>query len=378
MQQFLSISEVNFYVKNILESDVVLNDLWVTGELINVRFYPKGNQFFLTLTDGISQINAVMYDYAIQQLTFTLKDGLNVMARGKMKVFHKKGSYILQINYLGLQGEGKLANNLDKLKEKLFQEGLFEETHKKPIPKYPEEIALITSFDSAAMWDFITITKKLLPHLKISVLPTIMQGSQATDSLVKAIDIIEKSKNIEVAIILRGGGAAEDLANFNDEKLVRKIFKMKTPIISAIGHEVDYTLTDFVSDLRLPTPTAAAHYFTNAFQELRLEIKTKSDQIQQILFKSIRTSREVISLDFIAINKLLDSNLKFTKEKTQDLMERLEIANPLHKMKQGFSLTRDAKTKKIIKSTKLITKDQLLTTELIDGCFKAKITEIYN
>ncbi|MFA5880003.1 MAG: exodeoxyribonuclease VII large subunit [Candidatus Margulisiibacteriota bacterium] len=373
MQKFLSISQINDYVKNLLESDIILNDIWVTGELTNVKFYPKGRQFFLTLTDGLSQINAVMYDYAIQQLKFELQDGLKVMGRAKLKVFNKKGSYLLQINYLGLQGEGELANKLDQLKEQLFKEGLFDGIHKKPIPKYPQKIALITSYDSAAMWDFITIAKHQLPHLKICVIPAIMQGEQSINSLNEAISILEKNKTIEVALILRGGGASEDLSNFNSEALVRKIFKMKTPVISAIGHEVNYTLTDFVSDLRVPTPTAAAHFFTNNFQELKLEIKTKSNQIAKDINEQIKISQDLITDNIIRINRSLDFNLKIIKEKSESLAERLNAANPLHKIKQGFSVTRDATSKKVIKSIKDLQKDQLITTELIDGKFCSKV-----
>ncbi len=452
MKKFLSISEINLYIKNLLESDVILNDIWVIGEISNVKFYPKGGQVYFTLSDGFSQINAVMYESNLQQLKFKLTDGLQVMGKGKLKVFHKKGSYNLQIAFLTLKGEGMEANNLDALKQKLLAEGLFAPEHKKIIPKYPEHVVLITAFDSAAMWDFISIAKKALPFLKITVVPAIMQGEKSSDSVISALNKIGTrgwdeaprglrwqapltkntsspvsrgespsgvkgrsplennlspgvegdefysgfkgrsplEKNIspsgvegdvvpfDLIILMRGGGASEDLSSFNDEKLVRKIFESQIPIISAIGHEVDFTLTDFVSDLRLPTPSAAANYLVAPFLEFKTNLNKTLPQICQNLIQKLTDTKESLKKEIFYLQKNLISKAKFIKEKTNQLFLRLQSTNPLHKMLQGYSITRLYKSKKIIKSTKQVQIDDLIISEVSDGKFYSKISEVIN
>jgi len=201
----LTVSELNQLIKNILESELLLNDIWVSGEISNLRRYSMGKQIFFSLMDGQSQVNCVLYDNFQKGLAFEPQNGMLVQARGKIKVFHRKGTYTLQVAFMLEAGQGKLSSDFDKLKQRLNAEGLFSAELKKAIPKYPERIGLITAQDSAAFWDFVRIAKASAPHLKLTLIPAVMQGPLSPESVIEGVTLADRHGNFDTVVVLRGG-----------------------------------------------------------------------------------------------------------------------------------------------------------------------------
>lgn len=371
--QLFSVSDINFYIKNLLESDVILDDIWVVGELSNVKAYTKGGQIYFTLSDGQSQLSSVMYDTYSSQLPFTLKDGLQVVARGKIKLFHKKGYYVFQCAYMALQGIGNQTKAFEQLKAQLLKEGLFDPERKKSIPKYPEKVGLITGENSAAQWDFVSICHQLTPHIQMILIPAIMQGVQSADSVMRALDQAELYPGLDILFILRGGGSSEDLASFNDEALVRRVARCTLPTISAIGHEVDYTLTDFVADLRMPTPGAAARHIAQPYLEFKTNLTDQLERLPQQFQNLIDVKRDYLMQSLADIYDLIEEKFLNTKQKIEYFMVRLEQSNPLRKIRQGYTITRLLNQQKIIKSIADVSKNQIIVTQVSDGTFQSKI-----
>jgi exodeoxyribonuclease VII large subunit len=371
-KEVLNISELNEYLKDLIDSDYYLHDIFLQGEITNLRHYKLGQQIYFNLTDGQSQINCVLFSSFQKLIKTELKDGLKVIVRGKINFYKKKGSLTFQVAYIIPQGEGLLSKGFEALKKKLQNEGLFDEAKKKPIPQLPNSVALVTAYDSAAMWDFVSIIKEQAPHIKIFLVPAVMQGVKSVFSLVKAIDIAEEYKNPpELIVIARGGGSAEDLNSFNDELLVRRISACGIPVISAIGHEIDYTLADFVSDFRVPTPTAAAQ----TLAKHSLEIKQRLASSMSIINFAMDSKLSCMKKD---VDSLLISSLKNIKSRFQGLRlsmdyinRRLDVANPMHKFDQGYSICRLADSNKIIRSVNQVKSGTKTITELKDGKFNS-------
>lgn len=368
-----SVSDVNTYIKTVLESDIILHDVWVSGEISNLKNVSHAGQMYFSLTDGISTLNAVLYSTFSEKMPFKLGDGLKVLARGKIKLFHKKGYYVFQIAHMIPQGAGLQNLAFEQLKAKLTAEGLFDASRKKKIPEYPAKIALITSKDSAAMWDFITITKQLKLPIDMVVIPTVMQGAQSPNAVIKALNQAEALPNTDIIIVLRGGGSAEDLSCFNQEQLVRHIAKIKKPVISAIGHEVDYTLTDFVSDLRLETPSAAARHIAQPFLELRYRLEKLPAALIQTLKGKVQDQRQHVIHNLKVIQSIITHQFQLHQQHADQLMIRLNQANPLFRLKQGYSIARDSEKNRIIKSIREIQAGKIIETELSDGKFQSKV-----
>jgi len=370
----MSVSQINEYIKNLLESDMILLDIWVIGELTNVKAFPKGGQVYFTITDGNSQLNCVIYESNLTHLTFKLMDGLKINARGKIKLFHKKGYYVFQCNFLMQEGAGKLSLEFEQLKAKLLSEGLFDQNRKKAIPQFPETIGLITAWDSAAMWDFVKITNLNAGHIKLTVIPAIVQGERCANSVIQAIN--QADGKFDLLVIMRGGGSAEDLAGFNQEALIRRIAQCQTPIVSAIGHEVDYTLTDFVADVRMPTPTAAAQFIAQPTVALKSRLIEWIPRLTALMQGHYQTQIEQITELIQTIQSLIQDRHQIIEDQINALISRLTQTNPLHRMKQGYTITRLLANKKIIKSTRELSINQALTTEFQDGIVTSIITEV--
>jgi exodeoxyribonuclease VII large subunit len=372
----VTVSELNNYLKDYLEYNHELNDVWIEGEITSLKYYQLGQQIYFNLSDGKAQINCVVFSSTLKRTDFKLENGLSVFIRGKVQFYQKRGSISIQVNFVITKGSGLLSKNFEKLKAKLLKEGLFETSRKKIIPKYPQRIGLITAIDSAAMWDFITICNKLAPNIKISVIPAVMQGEKCPNSVIKALDLADKYKELDIITILRGGGSAEDLSPFNDEKLVRRIAKVSIPLISAIGHEIDYSLTDFVADLRMPTPTAAAQTISENIHSLKLDLEDKIIFLKESLQNQFQTTKE----EFLELlNQLEDSineSLSDTNSQLANLLHRLQLANPLFKLKQGYSITKNIQTNIIMKSIKQGNIGTTIKTELSDGFFESDISSI--
>lgn len=272
LPNILTVSELNSFIKVLIEDNFKF--IHLIGEISNFKIHTQSGHYYFTIKDESSQISAVMWKTRNQQLLFTPEDGMQVVVKGRVTVYPARGNYQVEVWEIKPQGAGELQYRFDQLKQKLFEEGLFDEEHKKPLPKFPENVVMITSRTGAVLQDFINITKRRYPLLNIFLYPVNVQGALAASSIIEALTDTEnlvKSKKlpeIDMIIIARGGGSIEDLWSFNDEKLARTIFASKIPIISAVGHEVDFTICDFVADLRAPTPSAAAELITPDMREL--------------------------------------------------------------------------------------------------------------
>jgi len=370
-----TITEINTVIKEIIESDPLLGHVWITGEITSFKVY-QGKVAYMTLSDKESSLQCVMYANALQVLTFDPALGTTVFAVGKVTYFNKKGSLNFQVHYMSTQGTGALSQEFEKLKATLAKEGLFEATRKKKIPKYPQKIGLITAWNSAAMWDFVNISKTLIPHVKLVIIPSTVQGPTAPYAIMQALNATKTIDNLDVLVILRGGGASEDLAWFNQEDIVRAIANTALPTITAIGHDVDITLSDLASDFAAPTPSAAVQFLSNPITLFKATLPTKLQKAGIKLATQLKDiSQDVISTLTDGHTIIKNKHLNLT-EKITHLLDRAHASSPLLKLRQGYSIATHQKTKKTLKSvTNLSTGDEI-SIRLFDGQILATVQSV--
>ncbi len=287
----LTVSELNNFIKNLVDSSRTLNAVTVTGEISNFTSHRSGHLYF-SIKDSDAQIKAVMFRSSAIKLKFIPTDGMKVTVHGAVSLYSGTGTIQLYVNSMSPDGIGALYKAYEKLKAKLSDEGLFSPEFKKPLPKYPKSIGVITSPTGAAVRDIINVTGRRYPLAMIYLYPALVQGDGSEQSLINALDYLDSSGLCDVIIIGRGGGSIEDLWSFNSEKLARRIFSAKTPIISAVGHETDFTICDFVADMRAPTPSAAAEISCPDIRELSEGLDYTYDRLVNSLLYSVKTKRE--------------------------------------------------------------------------------------
>ena len=296
-QNIIAVSQVNEYIKFLLDRDELLGNICVRGELSNYKVYPSGHHYF-TLKDAEGALRCVMFRSSAQRLRFRPENGMQVIASGRVTVFPRDGAYQLYCNTLTADGAGDLYVAFEQLKEKLAKEGLFDPAHKKPIPKYPHTIAIITSAAGAAIMDMLRILGKRYPLTKVKLLPVRVQGAEAPAEIAGAIRYANRYQVADLIITGRGGGSMEDLWAFNDERVARAIFASEIPVISAVGHEPDVTIADFVADARASTPSNAAEIAVPDQREIyrRLDaLQTRMVQSEQKRVKALREQFEKTS-----------------------------------------------------------------------------------
>lgn len=311
-KKIYGVSELNKKIKGILDSDPVLNGVYVAGELSNYKMYPSGHHYF-TMKDKDGALRCVMFKGSASKLVFRPESGMKVVAFGRVTVFPRDGAYQLYCEELIPHGTGDLHIAFEQLKEKLFKEGLFDGIHKKPIPAYPEKIAVITSGAGAAIRDIIRVLGARYPLAKVIVMPVRVQGAEAPAEIVGAIRFANKHKIADLIITGRGGGSIEDLWAFNDEGVARAIFASEIPVISAVGHEPDVTIADFVADLRAATPSNAAELAVPDIRELKGFLRNVTARLGQVL----RRSRELLRqrLEDMAAKRVMQSPLGYIDER---------------------------------------------------------------
>ncbi len=290
-QGALTVTELNNFIKNLIDSDRTLAAISVTGEISNFTDHRSGHLYF-SLKDSDAQIRAVMFRSARSRLKFDPKEGMKVTVHGSVSLYPQGGTVQLYVNNMAPDGLGALYKAYEQLKEKLADEGLFDNERKKPIPRFPTRIGVITSPTGAAVRDIINVTGRRYPLAQIYLYPSLVQGDGAEVNLVKAIDYFESARLVDVIIIGRGGGSIEDLWAFNSEKLARRIAEAQTPVISAVGHETDFTICDFVSDLRAPTPSAAAELAVPDLRDIMIGLDDASDRIVSALRTTAERKRD--------------------------------------------------------------------------------------
>lgn len=283
MDHAITVSQINRYLKLKMDHDVKLNNICVVGEISNFTNHLKSGHFYFSLKDNESSIKAVMFHQHASKVNFSPKDGQKVIIYGQISVFERDGIYQIYATKMLPDGAGELALAFEQLKEKLQNEGLFDLSHKKPLPPYPEKIGIITSPMGAAVQDMLNIFSRRFPACKLLIYPALVQGDRAAESIMNGIEYFHTKESVDVIVIGRGGGSAEDLWCFNDEMLARSIYNSKTPIVSCIGHETDFTIADFVSDLRAPTPSAAAELCVPDSNTVRYQLSELGKKTETII-----------------------------------------------------------------------------------------------
>jgi exodeoxyribonuclease VII large subunit len=293
MDNYVTVSQLNRTIKNILDQEENLKNIRITGEISNLKIHQSGHWYF-TLKDEFSRINSVMFASKANLVKVKVKDGDKVNLVADLSVYETAGNYQLYVNKLELAGAGNLYLEFEKLKKKLAEEGLFKDDHKIPLPKFPKTIGVISAPKGAVVKDIITTTRRRWPYAQIVIIPTLVQGAEAAKAIVAALELAD-TMNFDVIICGRGGGSIEDLWPFNEEIVARQIYKTITPIVSAVGHETDYTIADFVADVRAPTPTAAAELVTPDLLNVKKEIGNLKSNLNNSLINSLVLSRNKLN-----------------------------------------------------------------------------------
>lgn len=390
----LSVSQINFYIKSIIENDGSLQFVLVTGEISNLTVYQRSGHIYLSLKDSNSVISAVMFAGNARRLKFRLENGMKVICRGRISVYEPSGRYQLYIEDMQPDGVGALTLAFEQLKKSLAQKGLFDNAHKKPLPKFPKTIGVITSPTGAAVQDITNIIRRRFPSADIVLAPVLVQGESAPEQLVRAVNKFSASKIADVVIIGRGGGSAEDLWAFNDEQLAYAVYNCETPIISGVGHETDFTVCDFVADVRASTPSAAAELAVPDRQELMSYYFKQKQYISAMLDRKIKTAqlrlenqqRRMSASSPKLKAEQLEKQLSAKSEKLTRFMNiyisnkenkliaakgKLDGLNPLNVLNRGYAIAE--KDEKIITSSKQLKNGDDFTVILSDGKINAKV-----
>lgn len=389
----VSVSDLNLYIKEKIAGDEALNAVVVKGEISNFKAHYTGH-FYFTLKDDKSLIKCIMFKSYAERINFKPKDGMKVIVFGGVSVFERDGIYQIYAKAMMEQGVGDLYAAYEKLKEDLAKEGLFDESHKKKIPLKPKIIGVLSSQTGAVIRDIINVSTRRNPNCYIRLLPVPVQGPGAAKEIVKGIETMNEKKLADVIILARGGGSLEDLWPFNEESVARAIYNSEIPIISAVGHETDFTIADFVSDLRAPTPSAAAELANPDIYELknkinalneraRLSLKKKLE-LMKMKYQSLMNSKvfkdpiQNMQNNYLRIDgfiKRLENSIVLKQKGVQkdfkSMALKLDALSPLKTMVRGFSIIE--KDGKIIKSSKNLEKDDEVSIKLIDGNKQAKI-----
>ncbi len=416
--KYLSISAINRYLKAKFDSDDNLRVVYLKGEISNIKFHSTGHIYF-SLKDETSKINAIMFSSSAKKLLFKPTDGSKVLVTGRISVYEASGGYQIYVDEMLEDGIGNLYIAFEKLKQDLAKEGLFDAAHKKPIPKIPSRIGVVTAPTGAAIKDILSTIKRRFPITEVILFPSLVQGEAAAPDIVKNIKLAQ-NYDLDVLIVGRGGGSIEDLWPFNEEIVARAIYECKIPVISAVGHEIDFTIADYVADMRAPTPTGAAemavpnmsdiiNYINNL--QIRLnEAINKKINYQKLYLDSIKNSyaiknplimyenkKQALDILIDKLNKVLVKNYESAKHKFEllknnyilnnpnilykekivklnNLIEKLELVNPLGILKRGYSLT--YKDDKIISNIKDIKVNSKLTVKLYNGDIFVTVNEV--
>ncbi len=393
-KKIYAVSEITTIVKGLLEDTI--GNIYVKGEISGLKI-PESGHIYFSLKDEFNQIKVALFKYSARKLNIDLKDGQEVIVYGKLSIYGKKSEYQIIAEDIQMLGIGDLLLKFEKLKKKLAEKGLFDENRKRQIPKFPEKVGIITSITGAAIRDILKILSRRYTDLEILIKPTLVQGEEAPGQIIEAIKIFNEFDDIDVIIMARGGGSIDDLWAFNDENLAYAIYESRIPIISAVGHEIDWTIADFVADLRAPTPSAAAELLvpdkkellkildkqlkniynlvisviTNAGEKLNSLIKRYAFKIPQKIYEEqIQRLDDVI----ININEVMDERIKGFDEKIKNLNEKLNILNPLTILKRGFSIVYDEQGK-LIKQSNQVEEGNNVKIKLYKGRLIAEVKE---
>lgn len=393
--KYFTITALNKAIKNMFEREPALNKIYLKGEISNFKHHSRGH-FYFTLKDDTSRLAAVMFQSFASKINFEPEDGMKVLVCGRVSVYEATGSYQIYVEQMEQDGQGNLFLELEKLKKKLSQEGLFDQEHKRPIPRFPKRIGIVTAPTGAAIRDILSTIKRRYPLCETLLFPALVQGEGAKESIVKQLTTAQDFE-LDLIICGRGGGSIEDLWAFNEEIVARAIYNSKIPIISAVGHEIDWTIADFVADLRAPTPTGAAEmavpnlvdlntlinqYKIRSNEVIKKEIKLYTNRLNDLknnyVLKNPMALYEVkeqkLDHHIDTLNKFIKTYLNNRNHSYELLINKLELLNPLGILKKGYSIvTKDDKT---IKTAKDLKQNDEINVRFSEGTIKATVKEI--
>ncbi len=393
--KILTVSQLNFYLKSLLDNERNLQFVFLEGEISNLTDHYSSGHIYFSLKDEKSVVRAVMFSYAAKNLKFKPKDGMKVILRGRVTVYEPTGQYQVYVEDMQPDGVGALALQFEQLKEKLSKEGLFSTEHKKPIPQFPQTVGVITSPTGAAVKDILNILSRRFKSVDIVMYPVLVQGESAAAQLKQAVDTFSSTGVADVLIIGRGGGSQEDLWAFNDEELARAIYNCKTPVISAVGHETDFTICDFVSDLRAPTPSAAAELAVPDSAELLNNLSTQRQYVDTLVDKKLSSLEKSLSNSSRLItayspeNQLDDYNktlqnlitrmqsvsssfLELNEKSITKTASKLSALNPVSVLMRGYSYITNENSSSISSVKDVKSGDKIVVT-VKDGSFDAVV-----
>lgn len=384
----LSVGEVNNYVKKLVENDFILKNLNVKGEISNLKFHSSGHIYF-SLKDENSKVNCIMFKNNAVNLDFRLEEGMKVEIKARLGVYHKEGTYQLYCENIKKAGIGELFEEFHKLKKELSEEGIFDEKYKRALPKFPKRIGIITARTGAAVRDIINVIQRRNKSLDIILYPAKVQGENAADSIIEGIRYFNNKKSVDVIILGRGGGSIEELWAFNNRELAYEIFNSRIPTVSAVGHEVDFTISDFVSDMRAPTPSAAGELVSPSLQEMINDLVNKKEFLHRAIDRKFLNSKRDVDLLYKELKgnnpkhtiekrikevNSLEEKLKFLGKRKIDkakdeliaLNSILQTLNPLNTLGRGYSVIMD-KEDKVINKVSELKKNDMVKVIMKDG-----------
>ena len=394
MRNVYSVKQVNAYIKNMFTQDFMLNRIYVKGEVSNCKYHTSGHIYF-SLKDESGSIACIMFAGQRNGLGFRMQDGQQVIVLGTVTTYERDGKYQLYAKEIILDGAGLLYERFEALKKELSEMGMFAEEYKQPIPKFAKKIGIVTAPTGAAIRDIMNVSSRRNPYVQLILYPALVQGDGAAASIVKGIETLEEH-DVDIIIVGRGGGSIEDLWAFNEEIVARAIFNCRTPIISAVGHETDTTIADYVADLRAPTPSAAAELAVFEYQAIDNYLQDRRLQLKKMMYQKVQLERMKIERYRLKINYLhpgtklreqkqrsveleqklrmaMEQKLTLSKQKLAIRIERMKGLSPLEKLNQGFSYT--SVNGKTVKSIQDVKKDDKLEIYVTDGIVMAKVEE---
>jgi len=399
MKYVLTVSEINKYIKEIISRDLILSNLWVKGEISNFKYHYTGHLYF-TIKDEKSLLKCVMFKSQASGLRFNPENGMKVIIKGYVSVFERDGQYQLYVEEMQPDGVGDLHVAFEQLKQKLKEEGLFDESRKKKLPFLPRSIGVVTSITGSVIRDIMNVLNRRFYNIDLKIYPVQVQGEVAAEQIARAIRKINEANCVDVIILARGGGSLEELWPFNEEIVARSIAGSNIPIISAVGHETDFTISDFAADVRAPTPSAAAELVVpeksvlkNRVNELDLRLKNSIHKFLRLkrtdlerLSSSVpfrqpynRVYQERMRLDILNKNMYREiiSKVDRTRTKVQFLIEKLDALSPLGVLARGYSITKLNKNDKVVKSVNGVNIGDELKISVCDGNIDCKVIDVF-
>ena len=393
-QQILSITQLNEYIRGQMDADILLNQVAVRGEISNYKLYPSGHHYF-TLKDECSALKCVMFKGNAMRLRFRPENGMKILAMGKVSVYPRDGAYQLYCTAMAMDGVGDLYAAFEQLKKKLAAQGLFDPAHKKPLPKYPDTIGIITSSAGAAVHDMLRILRKRYPLTEVKLLPVRVQGAEAPAEIAAAIGYANHYRLADLLIVGRGGGSIEDLWAFNDERVAYAIYESEIPVISAVGHEPDVTISDYVADLRAATPSNAAELAVQDQDSLRQNLDAVTAAMNSTLCRNMKTAEQHLHVlahsgvllspkGYISVraealknlkNRLISAQNDNIARKSQRYIacvSKLDAMSPLKVLSRGYSMAKTADGA-LLRSVSQVELGERITVSLSDGSLSATV-----